>query len=75
MVQRLYVPFPVLNDAELRFTRAVRLPTLTVAGHVLTARIAWAQTDGVIRHVFYPVLPPDGNASQVLDWLDHEEEA
>jgi peroxiredoxin len=26
--------------------------------------------DGVIEHVFYPVFPPDRNASDVVAWLE-----
>lgn len=69
MAERLHLPFPVLSDSNLQLTEALSLPTLTVAGHVLLARIAWVQQNGVIEHVFYPVFPPDGNAAFVIDWL------
>ena len=67
MAERLHVPFPVLSDAELALTRALRLPTLTVAGHVLIARLAWIQRTGVIEDVVYPVFPPDRNAAEMLE--------
>jgi peroxiredoxin len=69
LAERLHVPFPILSDSDLRLTRALNLPTLTVAGHVLLARLAWVQRDGVIEQVFYPVFPPDENAAAVLEWL------
>ena len=69
MTQRLRVPFPVLSDAELELTRALRLPTFTVAGMVLLKRLAWVADDGRITKVFYPVFPPDKNAEEVLAWL------
>ncbi|HYZ15959.1 MAG TPA: peroxiredoxin [Candidatus Acidoferrum sp.] len=69
MVERLEVPFPVLSDAKLELADALRLPTFTVAGQRLEKRLAWIQRDGVIRRVFYPVFPPDRNASEVLDAL------
>ncbi len=69
MTERLHVPFPVLSDAELELTRALRLPTFTVAGQVLLKRLAWVADDGRISKVFYPVFPPDKNAGEVLSWL------
>jgi peroxiredoxin len=69
MVQRLGVPFAVLSDARLEFTRALGLPTFVVAGQELIKRLAWVADDGRIRHVAYPVFPPDQNASQVLAWF------
>jgi peroxiredoxin len=66
MVERLHVPFAVLSDSELELTRALRLPTLVVAGQTLLKRIAWIARDGTIERVFYPVFPPDRNAAEVL---------
>jgi len=69
MADRLHVPFPVLSDARLELTRALRLPTFTVASQVLLKRLAWVAEDGRISKVFYPVFPPDKNAEEVLSWL------
>ena len=69
MASRLHLPFPVLSDASLALTRAARLPTLSVAGLTLIARMAGIIDAGRITHVFYPVFPPDRNASDVLAWL------
>jgi len=66
MVERVHVPFPVLSDEKLELANALRLPTMDVAGHTLHKRIAWIARDGVIERVFYPVFPPDKNASEVL---------
>jgi peroxiredoxin (alkyl hydroperoxide reductase subunit C) len=66
MVERLHVPFPILSDAALQLTRALRLPTHEVAGQTLLKRIAWIARDGAIARVFYPVFPPDRNAADVL---------
>jgi peroxiredoxin len=67
LAERLHLPFPVLSDAKLALTTAVRLPTLTVAGQVLIARLAWIQRDGVIEQVAYPVFPPDRNGEEMLE--------
>src|SRR5882757_8200772 len=37
-VDRLHLPFAILSDADLRLTRALRLPTFTVAGMTLLKR-------------------------------------
>ncbi|HEY0381606.1 MAG TPA: peroxiredoxin [Candidatus Elarobacter sp.] len=66
MTERLHVPFPVLSDADLALTHALRLPTMDVAGQTLLKRIAWIARDGTIARVFYPVFPPDRNAADVL---------
>ncbi|MBV9978671.1 peroxiredoxin [Bradyrhizobium sp.] len=69
MASRLHLPFPVLSDEKLELTRALKLPTMEVAGLTLTKRLALIIDDGRIRHVFYPVFPPDRNAGDVLAWL------
>jgi peroxiredoxin len=69
MAARLHLPFPVLSDAGLAFSRAMRLPLMEVAGHTLIRRLALVIDDGRVTTVFYPVFPPDRNAGDVLDWL------
>ena len=68
-VERLHLPFEILSDEKLEFTRALRLPTFEVDGMVLIKRMALIVRDGVIEKVFYPVFPPDRNAGDVLAWL------
>jgi peroxiredoxin len=67
--ERLHLPFPLLSDAKLELTRALRLPTMQVAGLTLTKRLALIIDDGSITKVFYPVFPPDKNAAEVHTWL------
>ena len=69
LVERLDLPFPILSDAELELTGALRLPTLDVAGQTLIRRLTLALRDGEVEHVFYPVFPPDRHAAEVLAWL------
>jgi peroxiredoxin len=68
-VERLHLPFAILSDADLVLTRAIRLPTFEVAGQTMLKRLAMVVDDGRITKVFYPVFPPDRNASDVLAWL------
>ena len=67
--QRLVLTFPLISDAELRLTRALRLPTFTAAGETLLKRLTLVLRDGVVEHVFYPVFPPDAHAQEVAAWL------
>lgn len=68
-VKRLHLPFSLLSDAKLTLTKALRLPTMDVAGLTLMKRLALIIDDGRIGKVFYPVFPPDRNASDVRSWL------
>jgi peroxiredoxin len=67
--ERLHLPFAILSDAGLNLTKAMRLPTFEVGGMTLLKRLTLVIEDGVVEHVFYPVFPPDRNASDVLAWL------
>jgi peroxiredoxin len=67
---RLHLPFPLLSDEKLALTKALRLPTMQVAGLTLIKRLAMVIDDGRIAKVFYPVFPPDRNAPDVLAWLE-----
>jgi peroxiredoxin len=69
MAGRLHLPFAVLSDADLRFARALRLPTFEVAGMTLIRRLTLVLLNGRIEHVFYPVFPPDESAAQTIAWL------
>ncbi|WP_270935331.1 peroxiredoxin [Falsiroseomonas oryzae] len=69
MAERLHLPFEVLSDAELRFARALRLPTFEVEGMTLIRRLTLIVRDGRIEHVFYPVFPPDRSAEETVRWL------
>jgi peroxiredoxin len=67
--ERLKLPFSILSDADLKFARALDLPTFSAAGMTLLKRMALVIDDGVIGKVFYPVFPPDKNAEEVVAWL------
>lgn len=69
VAERLHLPFPLLSDAGLEFSRALRLPMMVVDGMSLAKRLALVIDDGIVAHAFYPVFPPDRNAGDVLTWL------
>jgi peroxiredoxin len=58
-----------LSDEKLELTRALRLPTFTVAGLILLKRLVLVLENGRVKKVFYPVFPPDRSAAMVLQWL------
>lgn len=67
--ERLHLPFPLLSDERLELTRAMGLPTFEAGGMTLLKRFTLVVEDGVVRHVFYPVFPPDRSAGEVAVWL------
>jgi peroxiredoxin len=73
MVKRLEVPFEVLSDEKMAFTKALRLPTFTVEGMRLIKRLTLIVRGGRIEKVFYPVFPPDTHAEEVIAWLRKSE--
>lgn len=66
---RLHLPFPVLSDDKLQLTKALRLPTFVASDMTLLKRMALVIDGGVITKVFYPVFPPENNATEVIGWL------
>lgn len=67
--ERLHLPFPILSDEHLKLTHAMMLPTFETSGMTLLKRFTLVIDDGVVKHVFYPVFPPDRSAADVIDWL------
>jgi peroxiredoxin len=74
-VARLHLPFELLSDEKLSFTRAIRLPTFECGWafgaqpETLIKRLTLILAGGKIEKVFYPVFPPHKNAEQVSAWL------
>lgn len=67
--ERLHLPFPTLSDEFLELATAMRFPTFETAGMTLLKRMTLVIQDGIIEQVFYPVFPPDQNATAVTAWL------
>jgi peroxiredoxin len=71
--QREHIPYPLLSDSELRLAETLGLPTFEVAGMTLYRRLTFIARAARIQKVFYPVFPPESNASDVLAWLGQTE--
>jgi peroxiredoxin len=67
--ERLHLPFAILSDEHLYLTRAMTLPTFVTSGMTLLKRFTLVIDDGIVKHVFYPVFPPDRSASDAVAWL------
>ncbi len=72
VAERLHLPFPILSDESLTLVRTMRLPTFETSGMILLKRLALVIDNGTIKHVFYPVFPPDQSADEVIAWLKKE---
>jgi peroxiredoxin len=68
-VERLHLPFSILSDEHLSLSRAMRFPTFETSGMTLLKRFTLVVDEGVVKHVFYPVFPPDRSAADVIEWL------
>ncbi len=68
-VSRNHIPFEIISDEKFELTDALMLPTFTYNGIRLIKRMAWVVNNGKIEKVFYPVFPPNENASRVFEWL------
>jgi peroxiredoxin len=63
---REHMPFPLLNDSDLRLAEALDLPTFEARGMTLYKRLTFIARAGRIERVFYPVFPPDTHVDEVL---------
>lgn len=65
------IPFPLLSDAELLLTAALRLPTFRAAGVDRLKRLTLIiDRNRVLRSVLYPITDITGS---VVDVLEHVE--
>ncbi len=66
---RLHLPFQLLSDPDRQLAEIMSLPTFEDAGEPLYKRLTMVLNADRVVKVFYPVFPPDQNASAVIDWL------
>ncbi|MGF1428210.1 winged helix-turn-helix transcriptional regulator [Kitasatospora sp. LaBMicrA B282] len=65
------IPFPLLSDAELRLTTALRLPTFRAAGVDRLKRLTLVlDARRTVRGVLYPVTDPAGSVEDALALVD-----
>lgn len=66
---RLHLPFDLLSDVGFALEETLNLPTFRVGELKLYKRLTLIAEQGIIKKVFYPVFPPNQNATQVINWL------
>lgn len=71
-VERLHLPFPLISDSDLIFTKSLKLPTFIIQKMELIKRLTLVCISGKIKKVFYPVFPPDKNAEEVMGWIGQQ---
>ncbi|MFE6056564.1 winged helix-turn-helix transcriptional regulator [Kitasatospora sp. NPDC056446] len=65
------IPFPLLSDADLRLTAALRLPTFRAAGVDRLKRLTLVlDATRTVRGVLYPVTDPAGSVEDTLALID-----
>lgn len=69
-VKRLHLPFSLVSDSNLAFIHALNIPTIQIEGMLLSKRVTLIVNNGTIEKVFYPVFPPNKNATQVMAYLN-----
>ena len=69
MSLRLHVPYDVVSDQQLLFASALNLPTFSIGDKKFIKRLTLMVEKSIIKHVFYPIFPPDIHIKEVLDWL------
>lgn len=67
--ERLHLPFDLLSDKNLQFSKALKIPLFEVEDMILTKRVTLIFEEGKIVKYFYPVFPPDKNIDEVIEWL------
>jgi peroxiredoxin len=68
-VERLGLPYPLASDPLFTVAEALGLPTFETGGERFYERLTFIARAGVIEKVFHPVVPPDRNAQEVVEWL------
>ncbi|MFH8691175.1 redoxin family protein [Streptomyces anulatus] len=75
LVDRLHLPYPMLSDPRLTLAGALELPTFEADGQLLYRRLTLILRGATVKHVFYPVFPPDSHADEVAQWLRSHRDA
>lgn len=67
--ERLELDFDLLSDHEMKFASALRLPTFVFHNMKPIKRVTIISKRKKIVKAFYPIFPPNTDASHVLSWL------
>jgi peroxiredoxin len=51
---RLHLPFELLSDYNLEFSKLLSLPTMIIINNIFLKRLTLIYKNGIIKKVFYP---------------------
>ena len=70
MTMRLSIPYDVVSDEKMTFIKLMKLPTFKINKKTYIKRITMIVEKSIIKHVFYPIFPPDLHVKDVIHWLE-----
>ena len=70
MALRLSIPYDVVSDEKMTFIKLMKLPTFIIDNKTYIKRITMIVEKSIIKHVFYPIFPPDLHVKDVIHWLE-----
>ena len=66
---RVGLRYSLISDPQRKLATALGLPTFAAGGRTFYERVTLVAKDGRVASVFYPVVKPEQNAADVVDWL------
>ena len=70
MTIRLSIPYDVVSDQKMIFIKLMNLPTFISDNKIYIKRVTMIVEKSIIKHVFYPIFPPDLHVKDVIQWLE-----
>ena len=70
LATRLHLPYPILSDEKLEFSKKLKLPMFKVLKMNLLKRITLILKDNKIIKYFYPIFPPTKNIEDVINFFE-----
>jgi len=70
MTVRLKITNDILSDENHKLIKILKLPTFQVEKRTYMKRITMIIENSIIKHVFYPVFPPDLHVKEIIKWLE-----
>jgi peroxiredoxin (alkyl hydroperoxide reductase subunit C) len=70
LATRLHLPYSILSDEKLEFSKKLKLPMFKVLKMNLLKRITLILKDNKIIKYFYPIFPPTKNIEDVINFFE-----
>jgi len=70
LATRLHLPYLILSDEKLEFSKKLKLPMFKVLKMNLLKRITLILKDNKIIKYFYPIFPPTKNIEDVINFFE-----